>query len=219
MTIEIILLILESLLLGFTIILLLFSIKEGRGRKGLLLKIRKMTKVLSRQEYFLAIIEAMFDTQKELFGIITGRPPSEDDTKRINIIIKNIERLSKKGVSIKYILPKLHDRIHIGSLYSKAGAIVRYGTCCSAHDFRYIVVDNSFVVMGIPDNTGDKEATRKGHRIATEEFSKILGEHFSRCWEESIEHGNYIEEVVKQSGVSLKVLAKELQISEEDLMS
>ena len=52
MTIETWLLVLESVLLIATIILLLFSIREGRGRKKLLLEVEQATKVLTRQEYF-----------------------------------------------------------------------------------------------------------------------------------------------------------------------
>ncbi|MDQ7786307.1 MAG: hypothetical protein RDU01_01745 [Thermodesulfovibrionales bacterium] len=217
MTVETILLILESLLLGFTIILLLFSIKEGRGRKNLLLEVEKTTKVLTRQEYFLTVMDAMLDAREEVAGFITGRLPTGDDTKRTRAIMNNIERLSKEGVSVKYIMPKFHDRIHIGNLYTKAGAHVKYSTCAIVHDFRYIVVDDRIVVIGMPESTGEKEATRKGYRIPSEGLSAVLKEYFYKCWEENIDHADYVKEVMKQTGASLKVLAQELQISEEDL--
>ena len=72
MTVETILLILESLLLGFTILLLLFSIKEGRGRKNLLLEVEKKTKVLTRQEYFLTVMDAMLDAKWSYQGLLPG---------------------------------------------------------------------------------------------------------------------------------------------------
>jgi hypothetical protein len=162
MTVETILLILESLLLGFTILLLLFSIKEGRGRKNMLLEVEKTTKVLTRQEYFMTVMDAMIDAKEEIAGFITGRLPIGDDTKRTRAIMNNIERLSRECVSVKYILPKFHDRLHIGHLYTKAGAQVKYSSCAIVHDFRYIVVDDRIVVIGMPENIGEKEATRKG---------------------------------------------------------
>ncbi|MEW6587116.1 MAG: hypothetical protein AB1442_16085 [Nitrospirota bacterium] len=217
MTVETILLILESLLLGFTIVLLLFSLKEGRGRRNLLLEVEKTTKVLTRQEYFLTVMDAMLDAKGEIVGFITGRMPTGEDTKRTRAIVNNIERLSREGVKVKYIIPKFHDRIHVGQIYSKAGAEVKYSTCAIVHDFRYIVVDDRIVVIGMPESTGEKEATRKGYRIPSEGLSSVLREYFDRCWEGNIGHEDYVKEVIKQSGATLKVLAQELQIDEEEL--
>ncbi|HYA12553.1 MAG TPA: hypothetical protein VEF37_06255, partial [Thermodesulfovibrionales bacterium] len=59
MSIEIILLLLESVLLIVTVILLIFSLREGRGRRNLLLQVERATKVLTRQEYFLTVTDAM----------------------------------------------------------------------------------------------------------------------------------------------------------------
>lgn len=217
MTIETILFILESLLLGFTIILLLFSIREGRGRRNLLLEVERTTKVLTRQEYFLAVMDAMLDAKDEVVGFITGRRPTGEDTKRTRAIVNNIERLSRDGIRVKYIIPKFHDRISCGHTYRKAGAEIRYSTCAVVHDFRYIVVDDRIVVIGMPESTGEKEATRKGYRIPSEGLAAILKEYFDRCWQDNIGHEDYIREVIQQSGASRKVLAQELQISEEEL--
>ncbi len=85
-------------------------------------------------------------------------------------------------------------------------------------DFRYIVVDGRVVVIGMPETTGEKEATRKGYRIPSEGLAAVLTEYFSRCWEENIGHQDYVNQVIKESGASLKVLAQELQISEDELV-
>ncbi len=66
MTLEMVLLILESVLLVVTIILLLFSLKEGRGRRSLLLEVGKATKILTRQEYFLSVTDSMMDAKLKL---------------------------------------------------------------------------------------------------------------------------------------------------------
>jgi hypothetical protein len=84
MTIETILLILESVLLAATILLVLFSLKEGRGRRNLLLEVGKATKILTRQEYFLSVTDSMMDAKHEVVGVITGRLPSVDDKKKVN---------------------------------------------------------------------------------------------------------------------------------------
>lgn len=217
MTIETGLLILESILLVVTIILLGYSIKEGRGRKNLLLQVERATKVLSRQEYFLTVTDSMMDAKTEVIGAITGRLPAGDDKKRTHDVTDNIERLAKNNVSVKYLLPKFPDRLHIGYLYTKAGAEVRYSGCAVVHDIRYIVVDEKLVVIGIPESTGEKEATKKGYRIPSEGLAAILKEHFYGCWDKNIRYEDYVKEVIKQTGTTTKSLARELQIDEGEL--
>ncbi len=108
MTIETVLLLLESVLLVATVTLLLYSIKEGKDRKNLLLEVGKATKILTRQEYFLTVTDSMMDARSEVIGCITGRLPTGDDKKRTKNIIDDIQRLTRDGVRIKYLIPKFH---------------------------------------------------------------------------------------------------------------
>ncbi len=217
MTIETGLLILESILLAATVILLLYSIKEGKERRDLLLEIGRATKILTRQEYFLTVIDSMMDANTEIIGSITGRFPIGDDKKITRAVVENIERLTKRGVRVKYLLPKFHDRIYIGYVYSKAGAEVRYSDCPIVHDVRYMVVDDKLIVIGIPEIIGEKEATKKGYRIPSEGLAAILKEHFYNCWDRNTIYEDYVREVIKQTGAAPKTLARELQIDEEEL--
>ncbi|HBU06238.1 MAG: hypothetical protein A2X54_07135 [Nitrospirae bacterium GWF2_44_13] len=216
MTIETGLLVLESVLLLATIILLLFSLKEGRGRKNLLLQVERATKVLSRQEYFLSVTDSMMDAKKEVIGCITGRLPIGEDKKRTRNIIDTIEKLTKEGVRVRYLMPKFFDRLHIGYLYMKAGAEIRYSSCLMAHNIRFIIVDDRIVVIGIPDSIGEKEATKKGYRIPSEGLAMILKDYFNKCGNQ-ISFVEYLEEVIKQTGATPKHLAQELQIDETEL--
>jgi hypothetical protein len=80
-----------------------------------------------------------------------------------------------------------------------------------------MVVDDRLVVIGIPEITGEQEATRKGYRIPSEGLATMLKEHFFRCWEKSISYEEYIKEVMKQTGATPKLLAREFQIDEKEL--
>lgn len=217
MPIETLLLILESVLLVATVILLLYSLKEGRGRKNLLLEVGRATKILSRQEYFLMVTDTMMDSEDEVVGIITGRVPEQDDRKRVRDIVDTIEKLSRDGRKVKYLIPKFHDRLRIGYLYSKAGAEVRYSICAIANNIRFIIADDRVAVIGIPESIGEKEATKKGFRIPSEGLAAILKDHFHRCWEESLEFEQYAKEVIVQTGLPAEVLAKELNIDAKEL--
>ncbi len=217
MTVEIGLLMLESILLIVTIILIIYSIREGKQRDKLIIEVSKATKVLSRQEYFLTVIDTMMDAEREIIGTITGRPPKGDDRKLTRDVIETIESLSRKGIRIIYLLPKFPDRLHIGYLYTKAGAEVRYSNCIMVHNLRFIVVDEKTVVLGIPEFTGEKEATKKGYRIPSEGLSLILKDYFNQC-ENQIGFVDYLREVMSQTGASTSNLAKEFEIDEKGLI-
>lgn len=72
------------------------------------------------------------------------------------------------------------------------------------------------VVIGIPEVTGEKEATKKGYRIPSEGLAMILKDYFNSC-ENKISFADYVKEVLSQSGTTLKHLAQELQIDEKEL--
>lgn len=207
---------LESILLLATIILLIYHIREGKGRSVLLLEMGKAMKVLTRQDYFLAVIDSMMEAKEEIIGCITGRIPTGDDRKRTRDIVETIEKLTKRGVRITYLIPKFPDRLHIGYLYTKAGAEVRYSSCLMVHNIRFTTVDDRLVVIGIPESIGEKEATKKGYRIPSEGLAMILKEHFRSC-EKQISFVEYLKEVVNQTGATPKHLAQELQIDEKEL--
>ncbi len=216
MTVETGLLILESILLVVTIILLVYSIREGRQRDKLLLEIGKATKILTRQEYFLAVIDSMVGAKEEIVGCITGRLPGGEDKLMTRDIIATLEGITKKGVRVKYLMPKFPDRLHIGYLYTKAGAEVLYSSCLMVHNMRFTIVDERIVVIGIPESIGETEATRKGYRIPSEGLAMVLKNYFDSC-EKQTRFKEYVTEVIAQTGATIKHLAREYQIDEEEL--
>ena len=217
MTLEISLLALESILLVTTVILLVYSIKEGKHRDKLLIEIGKTAKILTRQEYFLTVTDTMMDAKSEVIGCITGRLPRGDDRKRTREVVSTIERLVKKGIRVEYLMPRFPDRLHVGYLYTKAGAEVRYSSCLMVHNLRFMIADDSVVIIGIPETVGEKEATKKGHRIPSEGLAIVLKNYFNNC-EKQIGYTDYVKEVLKQTGATPKHLASELQIDEEELL-
>jgi len=216
MSLEVGLLSLESILLIATIILLVYSIKEGKQRDKLILEVGKATRILTRQEYFLNVIDAMMDAKEEIRGCITGSIPSDGDKARTRDIITTIKRRVKEGIRITYLLPKFPDRLHIGYLYARAGAEVLYSSCLMVHNIRFITIDGAIVVMGIPENTGEKQATKKGYRIPSEGLAMVLNNYFESC-EKQINFSDYVKDVMTQTGASVKHLAREYQIDEEGL--
>ena len=216
MTMEILLLVIESVLLLFTILLLLDSIKEGRGRSRLLIEVERATKTFTRLEYFLAVVDSMSDAKREITGLITGRYPNHTDKKRTDDIISSIEKAARAGVGVKYLLPRFHDRLYMGCLYTKAGAQVRYSSCPILHDLRYMTVDDRMAVIGLPEST-EKEATKKGFKIDSEGLTSILKEHFNGCWGSAVTYEEYMREVIKQTNASPRQLAMELKIEEKEI--
>ncbi len=216
MTVEFALLLLESGLLVATIILLIYSIHEGKRRDHLLREVGRVTKVLTRQEYFFSIMEAMLDAKREIIGCITGRSPSGDEISMTRHIADAIERMTRKGVSVRYLLPKFPDRLQIGLQYMKAGAEIFFSSCLIVHNLRYIVVDEEIIVLGMPEKTGEREATKKGYTIPSEGLAALLRNYFSSC-EDKTNLKDYLQEVLKQTGATLEHLAREFHLDQKDL--
>ncbi len=211
------LLVLESVLLLATITLLLYSIREGKVRDKLLRQMTRTTRILTRQEYFNEVLESLHEAREEVFGCITGRVPKGGDRKQVEKIVDTLGKLTENGVTVRYLLPKLPDRLSIGYQYSLAGAEVRYSNCLFLNDSRYMVVDDRLVIVGIPEEKGEKEPTKKGYKLPSEGLARILSEHFYTCWEHNVTYKEYLREVVKQTNASPALLAKELGISEEEV--
>jgi hypothetical protein len=217
MTLEVGLLLLESVLLIVTVILLVFNIREGKQREKLIKEVGRAARVLSRQEYFLTLMDSMLAAEKEIVGCITGSPPSGDDAKMTGNIVDAIEKMTKRGVRIKYLLPKFPDRLQIGVQYTKAGAEVLFSNCLMVHNIRYSVVDERMVVLGIPESAGEKEATKKGYRIPSEGLAIILKDSFNSC-EKQTGMKEYLREVIEHTGATPGHLAREFHVDEGDLM-
>lgn len=217
MTLELTLLILETVLLMATVVLLLMSLREGRGRNSLIREVGRAIKVLTRHEYFITVLDTMTDAKEEVAGIITGRMPEGEDRKRTGDVVRAIEKLAASGVRVRYLMPRLQDRLHVGWLYSNAGAEVHYSTCPFAHDLRYIVVDRNAVVIGMPEAIGEREATKKGYRLPSEGLAAILMESFAACWENTVPFREFLEDTLRQTGATPGVLARELKLEEKDL--
>ncbi len=217
MSVETALLILESVLLLATIILLIYSIREGSRRKDLLVGVSKATKTLSLVEYFLAVIDSMTEAKEEVVGCITGRRPTGDGMKRVKDIVSAIEKLTKRGVRVKYVFQKFQDRLYVGYLYTRAGAEVRYCSCPLIHSLRFVTVDGCLTVISLPDDVGENEPTRKGYQIPSEGLGTILKAHFDGCWSGDVPFAEYLAEVHEQTGVPINQLALELGIEVKEL--
>ncbi len=216
MTMELGLILLESVLLAATVIMLIYGIHEGKRRDQLLREVGRATKVLTRQEYFFSIMNAMLDAKQEIIGCITGAPPAGDDINMTRHISDAIEERTRKGVTVKYLLPKFPDRLQIAVQYAKAGAEILFSSCLFIHDMRFTVVDERIVVIGIPENLGEREATKKGYTIPSEGLALTLKNYFNTCEKQS-SLKEYLLEVIGQTGATIEHLAREFRIDEKDL--
>ncbi|MHB8843069.1 MAG: hypothetical protein ACYC56_14990, partial [Candidatus Aquicultor sp.] len=84
------------------------------------------------------------------------------------------------------------------------------------HNFRFSVVDERIVVLGIPESVGEREATKKGYTIPSEGLAILLKNYFHDCQKQS-SMKEYIQEVFDQTGATLEHLAREFHLEEKDL--
>jgi len=219
MNIETALLLTESILLLTTIVLVVFSIREGRKRDSHINKVERATRTLTRIEYFLTAVDAMADAKEEIVGYITGRKPVDGDTKRVSSFARAINRATKKGITVRYMLPKFQDRLYVGLLYTKAGAEVRYGKLQMVHSMRFMIVDNILVILAVPESEDGRDITKKGYNIPSESLAKILKSNFDSCWKKGMTLPEYINETMEQTGVTIDNLASELELKPKDIKS
>jgi len=161
-------------------------------------------------------MNAMLDAKREIIGCITGTPPSGDDINMTRHIADAIEDATRKGVIIKYLLPKFPDRLQIGFQYTKAGAEIRFSSCLMIHNIRYIVVDEKIVVIGIPESVGEREATKKGYTIPSEGLAVVLKNYFNDC-EKQANLKEFLSEVIEQTGATIEHLAREFHLDAKEL--
>jgi hypothetical protein len=216
MTVELGLMLIESILLIVTVILLIYNIHEGKQRDNLLKEVGRATRILTRQEYFFTLMDTMHDTEREIPGCSTGSPTVGDDIKMTRSIAATIEKMTQKGVRIRYLLPKFPDRLQVGILYTRAGAEVRFSSCLMVHSIRYSIIDDRTVVFGIPESTGEMEATKKGYKIPSEELAMILKNYFNSC-EKQMNLKEYLLEIIEQTGAMPEQLAREFHLDAEEL--
>lgn len=218
MSLELTLLITETILLIVTIILLFYNIREGRQRTSLISGVEMATRTLTRLEYFHSVSDSMLEAQNEVVACITGRQPvDEDDRRRISALLVSLEKAIDRGVKVKYLLPKFQDRLYIGFLYSKAGAEVHYSTSNIFSNLSYMVVDNKLVIIGIPSVNGNQSVTRKGHRISSEALASMLVSNFNSSSRESMSLQAYAGDVLRETGTSIKSMAAEFGLEPCDL--
>ncbi len=98
----------------------------------------------------------------------------------------------------------------------QVGAEVFFSSCLMVRNLRYIVVDEETIVLGIPDEIGEREAAKKGYTIPSEGLAALLKDYFRDC-EDKANLKDYLQEVLKQTGASLEHLAREFHLDQRDL--
>jgi hypothetical protein len=76
--------------------------------------------------------------------------------------------------------------------------------------------DEEIIVLGMPDETGERGATKKGYTIPSEELAALLRNYFSSC-EDKTSLQDYLQEVLRQTGATLEHLAREFHLDLKDL--
>ena len=109
------LLIVELVLLVFTLILVLFSFREAKGRGFLLEQMVETAQMVSRQEYFTTVVEAVQGASTYVWGSITGSTPGDAELVTIQTILEQVEAACSRGVDVRYLLPATPDRLHMAS--------------------------------------------------------------------------------------------------------
>lgn len=211
--------ILELVLLIATVTLLLMSRKEWRGREELTSLLAVAVRTLTREEYFRLVIETL-QNAKDVRAIVTGTHPTEASERYVSEILKIMSK-NKEG-DFKYLLLKSPEKLEMGSRYVKSGAEVRFHEGLVVYDFRFMLVDKSEAVLGLPERVGEAQPTRRGIKVESETLTKILLDYFNNYWETAEPYENYASQMIsnlveKNPSISTHTIAHQLNLDIEEV--
>jgi len=225
-TFQLPLLIVELFLLVATVSLLVLSRREQKSRERMMDHFNSVADVITRQEYFVAVVDAIQRAERLLYGSVTGSPPTHEEREVIQQILTAISDASRRGVKSRYILPLAPDRLQMGKRYKLSGAEVKFHPSLLISDMRYMLVDDRLVLLGVPERRGRNEPTRKGFTIPSESVAHLFKNQFEEQWSsgEAKEYRQYLGELVatvrtSNPGVSVDLVAGNLGIDREDVIA
>lgn len=224
LTVQIVLLFVELLLLVATLALLLLSRRESKSREIMMRHFTSVADVITRQEYFVAVIDTIQKAKEWLYASVTGSPPTPEESEVIEQILKALKDSSERGVSLKYLLPLSPDRLHMAKKYRLAGAEVRLNPSLPFSDVRYTIADGKITLIGVPARKGRKEPTRKGYSIPSESVAHLFRNHFESLWNspESKTFDAYLKDIVSHAvkaneTISAERLASNLNLDKDEI--
>jgi hypothetical protein len=206
------LLLVELVLLVVTVYLLEVNRREQRGRDKLISHISSATDVVTRQEYFLTVLDSIQHSKKDLCGSVTGSPPSPGEEDVIGQVTDALAHAAARKVRVRYLLPHSVDRLNIAQRYTSAGAEVKFNQAVLVGDARFMVVDDREVVIGVPGSKGQDEPTKKGHVIPSESVAALFKAKFEELWNspDARTYAGYLGELVRKARESNPAISDEL---------
>ncbi|MDA4128496.1 MAG: hypothetical protein OK422_03435 [Thaumarchaeota archaeon] len=223
-TLQIPLLLVEFVLLLTTVSLLVLNRKEQKSREKMMSHFASVADVITRQEYFVAVIDAYRRAEKRLSGSVTGSPPTREEGGVIQEIVDAVSDSVKRGVEVRFLLPLVPDRLQMGKRYKAVGATVRFHPALVISDARYMLVDDKMVLVGVPERKGKNEPTRKGYAIPSESVTYLFKVEFESYWSsaEARSYDQYLTELVTQArtanpSISVDLIADNLGIDKGDV--
>ena len=218
------LLIVELILLIFTIYLIYTSRIEIRKRSELIDSLIRATRIFSRAEYFMIVQEAIGEATSYIYASVTGTRPSDEERDTIERLLSQLERAARMGVKLRFILPKDPSRLYMGYRYKRIGAEVKYSPSLLVSELRYMIVDGTTIVLGFPERRGVGEPTRRGQRIYSEGFALLLKERFESVWNspQSVDYDEYLSQVIRElkneaPGASDEYISSVLKLPVEEI--
>lgn len=223
LNLSLLLLIVELVLLVPTLLLLILGRREERGRRELLTHITSTARLVSRQDYFNSVRMGIEGAKESINGLIIGSvPKTQEQEIQVNRIVEEIGRASRRGVPVRYIVPKLHDRLTLATRYRSAGAEVRFHPGLVVSDLRYIVIDNKDSVIGLPSTSSENSPTREGYLIPSEGLARLFSSQFEEKWSKSLTYDDYVREIIEEAkshdpNVSEMLISSQLGLPEEEI--
>src|SRR2546428_13933688 len=97
--------------------------------------------VITRQEYFVAVVDAIQRAERSLCGSGSGSPPTHEEGEVIQQILDAIADAARRGEKMRYLLPLAPDRLQMGERDKRHGAVGKFHPSLLLHDMRDMLVE------------------------------------------------------------------------------
>ncbi len=91
------LLIVELFFLVATVSLLVLNRREQKSKEKMMNHFTSVADVITRQKYFIAVVDAIQRAERYLCGSVTGSPPTHEEGEVIQQILSAISDASRRG--------------------------------------------------------------------------------------------------------------------------
>jgi hypothetical protein len=218
------LLVVELVLLAFTLLMIVITRGEFRARSELMAHVSSATDAITRQEYFATVIDTIQAAERHVLATVTATSPTPEESAIVSMIVDSLSKASARGVKVRYMVPHSPDRLPMARRVQARGSGAEVPSRPRRERRKVHGRGRQDGDHRVPDRTGGDQPTKRGHNVTSESVAHLFSEKFESQWSspEAKTYSQYLLELVASArhttpNVSARVIANNLKVDKEDI--